>query len=557
MRTEPALPPLDTLIRGGEVCDGLGGEPQPGDLGIAGDRIAAVGDLSRYRATRVIDARGLVVAPGFINCLSWATESLFADPLGESDVRQGVTLEIFGEGASMGPLNAAMKRELRARRRASGFDVDWTTLGEYLQTLQARGVAPNVASLVGAATVRVHELGFANRAPTAAELARMCDLVRVAMREGALGVGSALIYAPGAYAQPPELTALACAAAELGGGYATHLRSESSAILDALDEALRIAEATRAHTEIYHLKVAGESNWPLLDEVIARIEAARARGLDVSANAYPYTAAATGFDAAMAPWVQEGGTEAWLARLRDPTIRARVIAEMSRPGEGWENLYAAAGSAERVLLTRFRTEPLRRYQGITLAEVARRRGRSPEDTVVDLVLEDRSRATAAYFMMSEANVSRVLGLPWVSLCSDEEALAPAEPFRAHRPHPRAYGAFARFLGHFVRDAGIVSLGEAIRRLTSLPARNFRLEDRGVLTVGAFADIVAFDPREIADLATYDDPHRFARGVRDVFVNGVQVLSDARMTGAKPGRFVRGPGHRASGHGPASWPCAAG
>jgi N-acyl-D-amino-acid deacylase len=557
MRPEPPLPPLDTLIVGGEVCDGLGGEPRAADVGIAGERIAAVGDLAGCRAAQVLDARGLVVAPGFINSLSWATESLFADPFGESDVRQGVTLEIFGEGASMGPLNPAMKRDLRARRRPAGFDVDWTTLGEYLQAVEARGVVPNIASFVGAATVRVHELGHANRDPTPAELERMCGLVRAAMREGALGVGSALIYAPGAYAQEPELTALAAAAAELGGGYITHLRSESNAVLAALDEALRIAEVTRAHTEIYHLKVAGEANWPLLDEVIARIEAARARGLDVSANAYPYTAAATGFDAAMAPWVQEGGTEAWLARLRDPSIRARVVAEMSRPGEGWENLYAAAGSAERVWLMGFRSEPLRRYQGLTLAEVARRRGRSPEETVVDLVLEDRSRGTAAYFLTSEANVSRVLALPWVSLCTDEEALAPREPFRAHRPHPRAYGAFARFLGHFARDAGIASPGEAIRRLTSLPARNFRLEGRGTLTAGAFADIVAFDPGQIADLATYDDPHRFARGMQHVFVNGMHVLRDARMTGAKPGRFVRGPGYRASGDAAAPWPRAAG
>jgi N-acyl-D-amino-acid deacylase len=549
----PALPPLDTLIRGGQVCDGLGGELRPADLGIKGERIVAVGDLSGARAASVLDAHALVVAPGFINCLSWATESLFADPLGESDIRQGVTLEIFGEGASMGPLNAAMKRELRSRRRAAGFDAEWTTLGEYLQTLETRGVAPNVASFVGAATVRVHELGHVNRAPAADELGRMCELVRCAMREGALGVGSALIYAPGAYAQEPELSALAAAAADFGGAYVTHLRSESNAILDALEEALRIAAATQAHTEIYHLKVAGESNWSSLDEVIARIEAARASGLDVSANAYPYTAAATGFDAAMPPWVQEGGTEAWLARLRDPATRARVVAEMSLPGKGWENLYAAAGSPERVLLTGFRSEPLRRCHGMTLAEVARSRGATPEETIVDLVLEDRSRGTAAYFLMSEENVSRVLALPWVSLCSDEEALAPRDPFRAHRPHPRAYGTFARFLGRYVRDGHLVPLGEAIRRLTSLPARNFRLEDRGTLTPGAFADVVVFDPRQILDVATYDDPHRFARGVEHVFVNGVPVLRDARMTGAKPGRFVRGPGYRPV----ASWPQAAG
>ncbi|MGQ0835356.1 MAG: N-acyl-D-amino-acid deacylase family protein [Gammaproteobacteria bacterium] len=532
---------FSALVRGGQIYDGLGGPPEEADVGLTGDRITAIGNLSRHHAHVEIDARGLAVAPGFINCLSWATESLLVDSSAESDVRQGVTLEVFGEGSSMGPLTPSMKQDLIARQGGLRFDIEWTTLGEYLELLERRGVVPNVASFVGATTVRIHELGYANRAPDAAELERMCALVRAAMREGALGVGSALIYAPGAYAGPAELLALASAAAESGGGYITHLRSETNGVLAAVDELLAIAAATRAHAEIYHLKVAGSANWHQLDDVLTRIEATRDEGLDVSANMYPYTAAATGFDAAMPPWVQEGGHEAWLARLRDPAIRARVVREIARPGEQWENLYTAAGSPEHLVLTGFRSDALRRYRGMTLGQVARERSRSPEETIVDLVLEDDSRVIVAYFLMSEDNVRRQLALPWVSLCSDEEALAPRGVFLAQHPHPRAYGSFARFLGRYVRDEKVITLPEAIRRLTSLPARNFRLRDRGRIAPGCCGDVVVFDPRAVADHATYDEPQRFASGVAHVLVNGQIVLRDGEMTGARPGRFVRGPG----------------
>jgi N-acyl-D-amino-acid deacylase len=537
-------PELSLAIRNGEVFDGGGGPGVRADVGIVGDRIAALGDLSRVRARQEIDARGLAIAPGFINVLSWATESLLADPRAESDVRQGVTLEIFGEGWSMGPLTPAMKREMAARQREVRFGIEWNTLGEYLEHLERRGVVPNVASLVGATTLRVHELGSEDRAPSDAELARMCELVREAMREGALGVGSALIYTPAAFATREELRALALAAAEYGGAYVTHMRSETGRLLEALEEVLDIAAATRSHTEIYHLKAAGRENWLLLGRAIERIEAARAAGLDVSANMYPYTACATGFDAAMPPWVQAGGHHAWLARLRDPEIRRRVEREMGDGNVGWENLYAAAGSAENVLLLGFRREELRPLAGRTLAEVARERGRTPEQTIVDLVLEDESRVTVAYFAMSEENVRRQILTPWIGFGSDEEALAPRGAFLESRPHPRAYGTFARLLGPYVRDARLLDLGEAIRRLTALPAANFRLRDRGLLRPGCFADVVVFDPRRIADQATFSNPHRFATGVEHVLVNGQLVLHDSRMTSARPGRFVRGPGHGA-------------
>lgn len=456
----------------------------------------------------------------------------------------------------MGPLNAAMKDGLRRRQGDRRYPVDWNSLGEYLEFLEKRGVATNVASLVGATTVRVHELGHASRAPTPRQLARMQELVRTAMREGALGVGSALIYAPAAFAAPGELLALACAAAEHGGGYFSHLRSESGGLLAAVDELVAVARATRARAEVFHLKAAGREAWPLLDEAVRRLQSARAEGLDVGANMYPYVAAASGLDAAMPPWVQEGGHEEWLGRLREPAVRARVVAEIEAPG-GWESLYAAAGSAEGVRLLGFRNPDLRHLTGLTLGEVARRRGCSPAEAIVDLVLQDDSRVNAAYFLMSEDNVRRQLALPWVSLCSDEEALAPRGAFLRQAPHPRAYGAFARFLGHYVRDLGLLPLEEAIRRLTALPARNFRLRDRGVLRPGACADVVAFDPAAIADLATFDQPHRLAEGMQHVVVNGQPVLRDGRMTGARPGRFVRGPGWRGEPEAGSALPQAAG
>ena len=543
--TDAPVPSFNLLIRRASVYDGSGAAPLLADVGLVGDRIAAIGDLSLLNGREEIDAAGMALAPGFINMLSWATESLIVDPNSESDLRQGVTLEVFGEGVSMGPLNAAMKRDLLLRQRDPRFPLDWTTLGEYLEFLERRGVAPNVASFVGATTLRVHELGYADRPPTPAELARMCDLVRDAMREGALGVGSALIYAPAAFAQPAELRALASAAAESGGGYISHLRSESTRLLDAIDELIDIARVTGTHTEIYHLKAAGAPSWPLMDAAIARIEAARGAGLDVSANMYPYLAGASGLDAAMPPWVQEGGHSAWIARLRDPVVRAQVIAEVAHPSPQWESLYAAAGSPENVLLLGFRSAPLQQYTGLTLAAVARERGQRPEETLVDLVLEDDSRVNAAYFMMSEDHVRRLLSLPWVSLCSDEESMAPRGDFARNTPHPRAYGAFARFLGHYVRERKVVPLAEAIHRLTGLPARNLRLRERGLIRSGYFADLVLFDPALIADRATYAQPQQFALGVSHVIVNGQLVLREGRLTGARPGRFVRGPGWHAN------------
>jgi N-acyl-D-amino-acid deacylase len=554
------LPPhFHTLIRGGTVYDGTGAAPRIADLGLGGGRIVAIGDLSGARARDQIDARGLAVAPGFINMLSWATESLPVDPRAESDLRQGVTLEIFGEGVSMGPLTAAMRRALEARQTDYRFHVDWTTLGEYLESLERRGIATNVASFVGATTLRIHEIGYAHRPARPAELARMCELVRAAMREGALGVGSALIYAPAACASSEELKALALAAAEYGGSYISHLRSESNRLLESIDEVIAIARATGRHAEIYHFKAAGEANWADAEHAIARIEAARADGVDVSANMYPYTAAASGLDACMPPWVQEGGHEAWVRRLREPGVRERVLREMRAVRCGWENFYALAGSPQRVRLLGFRNPALRPLAGRTLAEVAAARGRSPEDTLIDLVIEDDSRVTAAFFLMSEQNVRRQLALPWMGICSDEEALAPREPFLAHRPHPRAYGSFARFLGHYARDAGLVPLEMAIHRLTGMPAAQLGLHGRGRLAPGCFADVVVFDPAGIADHATYDEPQRFATGVEHVLVNGVPVLRDGRITGARPGRVVRGPGwaSRAAPHAVLDLPRAAG
>jgi N-acyl-D-amino-acid deacylase len=543
IRATGATPPpaFTVLIRGGRIYDGTGVAPIEADIGLVGDRVAAIGDLAWMKGRTEIDASGLAVAPGFINSLSWATESIIEDPTAESDLRQGVTLEVFGEGLSMGPLNAEMRRELRLRRRDSRYPLDWQSLGEYLEFLEKRGVVPNVASLVGATTVRIHELGHTNRAPTAAELVRMQGLVRTAMTEGALGVGSSLIYAPAAFAGHDELRALALAAAEYGGAYYSHLRSESRHLLSAVDELIDIARATRTHAEIWHFKAAGRDNWPLLAEAINRIESARAEGLDVGANVYPYLAGASGFDAAMPPWVQEGGHAHWIERLRDPAIREQVVKEIEVMRPEWESLYAAAGSAENVQLLGFRHANLQEYCGLTLAEVAKKRGRTPAETIVDLVLEDDSRVHAAYFMMSEENLRRLISLPWVSICSDEEALAPRDAFLQHSPHPRAYGAFARFLGHYVRDEALIDLPEAIRRLTSLPANNLRLIDRGVLRAGAYADVVVFDPAQIRDLATYARPHQFAAGMRHVVINGQLALRDGVPTGARPGRFVRGPG----------------
>jgi N-acyl-D-amino-acid deacylase len=536
-----AAAPVDLLIRDGVIYDGSGKAPVRGDIAVLDGRVIDVGTLTQYAPEHTIDARGLAIAPGFINVLSWATESLLHDGRAMSDIKQGVTLEIFGEGTSWGPVNETLREELTKAQTDIRYEITWTTLGEYLELLASRGISPNVASFVGASTVRVHELGYADRKATAAELLRMQDLVRAAMREGALGVGSSLIYAPGAYADTSELVALARAASEFNGAYISHLRSEGDRFLEALDELIHIAREANIRAEVYHLKAAGQANWPKMAQAIAKIEAARKEGLKVSANMYPYTAGATGLDAAMPPWVQEGGIDAWIARLQDPEIRKRVLREMREPSADWESLYLAAGSAEKLQLIGFKSEKLKALTGQTLAQVARTRGVSPEDAAIDLVIEDRSRVSTAYELMSEANVELGLKQAWVSLGSDAEAPAPEGPFLLSNPHPRAYGSFARFLGHYVREKKVTDLQSAIRRLTRLPAENFRLKDRGCLFVNCHADIVVFDPTKIDDLATFERSHQFAQGVVHVFVNGVQVLKDAEHTGAKPGQVVRGPG----------------
>jgi N-acyl-D-amino-acid deacylase len=535
--------PYDVLIRKGTIYDGSGGRPFTGDVAIAGDRIIAVGALPHARGRVEVDAQGLAVAPGFINVLSWATQSLIHDGRALSDVKQGVTLEVFGEGWSMGPLSPAMKEELQAQQGDLKYDIAWTTLGEYLEFLERRGVSVNVASFIGAATVRIHELGHENRPPTPEELERMQALVRQAMEEGALGVGSSLIYAPGFYADTEELKALVAAAAPYGGGYISHMRSEGDRLLEALDELIEIARATGAHAEVYHLKALGHDNWPKMAQAIRRIERARAAGLPISADMYPYTAGGTGFDACMNPAVKEGGIEAWIERLQQPEIRNKVVREMFRRAKDWENICYGTGSPERIVLAGFKQEHLKPLTGKTLAEIAQLRGTSPAETVVDLVIEDRSRIGVIFFLMSEQNVKRGLSQSWVSIGSDAEAAAPEGLFLKRNVHPRAYGSFARFLGKYVREEKVTTLQDAVRRLTSLPAGNFKLRDRGRLAPGYLADVVVFDPDRIQDHATFENPHQLATGVAHVWVNGVQVLKDGEHTGAKPGRVVRGPGYR--------------
>jgi N-acyl-D-amino-acid deacylase len=532
----PSLRSCELIIRGGTIYDGLGGAPVAGDVAIVGDRIAAVADGETWRGRDELDARGLAVAPGFINMLSWATESLLVDGCAQSDVRQGVTLEVMGEGFSMGPLTDPMKRELAAASLL-GIDVEWTTLGEYLELLEQRGVSPNVASFVGSATVREHELGADDRPPTQDELARMQGLVCDAMREGALGLAAALVYAPAFYADTDELVALARHA----GLYITHLRSEGNAFVEALEEFLTIVRRAGVRGEIYHLKASGKSNWHKLEDVIARVEDAQRSGLAISADMYTYTAGATGLDGAMPPWVQAGGFEAWRTRLQDDAIRARVEREMEAETDEWENMFRLAGP-ENIRLLAFKNEQLWPLTGRTLAEVAADRATTPARAAMDLVVEDGTRVGAAYFTMSEDNLRREVALPWVSFCSDSGALAAEGRFLDFSTHPRAYGSFARLLAKYVRDEAVAPLEEAIRRLTSFPAGNLRVADRGVLERGKFADVVVFDPDRIQDHATYDDPHRYATGVMHVAVNGTLVLRDGEHTGALPGRVVRGPGY---------------
>jgi N-acyl-D-amino-acid deacylase len=539
---QPGAASFDTVIAGGVIHDGTGGEPYAGWVAIAGDRIAAMGRGAPPPARATVNAAGRAVSPGFINMLSWATESLIADGRGLSDLKQGVTLQVMGEGWSMGPVNARMKAAGLRLQRDIKYDISWTTLGGYLDWLVRRGVSPNVASFVGATTVRMHVLGEDDVDPTPAQLDQMRALVRQAMDEGAMGVGSSLIYAPASYAETPELVALATESARCGGSYISHMRSEGNAIEAALDELIEIARQSKGPAEIYHLKLSGQENWGKLPAVLAKIEAARGEGLDIRANMYLYPAGATGLDAAMPTWVQAGGDEAWIARLKDPATRARVIAEMRGRPVGWENLFANAGrDPSRLLFIGFRTEALRPLIGQTLAQVMAARGTSAEDTIIDLVVEDGSRVDTVYFLMSEANVRAKAALPWVSLGSDAEAAAIEGVFLKSSYHPRAFGNVARFLGRYVREEKVATLPDAVRRITSLPAGRLGLTDRGRLAPGMMADVVVFDPASIADRATFERPMQYAVGVDHVWVNGVQVLAGGEPTGAKPGRVVRGPG----------------
>lgn len=533
----------DLILRGGTIYDGGGGAPFVGDIAIQDDLVAAIGDLSSSAAFAEIDVSGLAVAPGFINMMCWANESLIEDGLSQSDIRQGVTLEVMGEGGSMGPLNDRMKAEMVRLQTDIRYNVEWTTLDEYLVYLEERGVSPNVASFIGAATPREYVIGHEDRAPTPEELDQMRALVRQSMEEGALGVASALIYPPGSFAETDELIALAEVAAEYDGMYISHMRSEGAKMLQALDELITVAREADVRAEIYHLKSSGQANWPLFDEAVAMVERARADGLHITADMYTYPAGATGLNAAIPPWVQEGGFDASIERMKDPGLRERIAREMLEESDEWENLYLGAGSPDRIMLVGFKTEALKPLTGRTLAEVAEMRGKDPREVAMDLIVEDGSRIGTVYFTQSEDIVRRAVALPWVSFNSDEASMAPEGVFLQSSPHPRAYGSFARVLGKYVRDEGIITLEEAVRKLAALPAENLRIDRRGRLEEGFFADVVVFDPETIQDHATFEDPHQYASGMVHVFVNGQQVLKDGDHTGATPGRVVRGPGWR--------------
>jgi N-acyl-D-amino-acid deacylase len=534
-------PSYDLILRGGTLYDGSGGKPFIGDVAIDGDSITALGDLGNAVATTEIDVSGLAVAPGFVNMMSWANESLIEDGRSQSNIRQGVTLEIMGEGNSMGPLNDAMKDEMRSLQSDIRYDIEWTTLDEYLEFLVERGVSPNVASFIGAATPRQYVIGHEDREPTPEELEAMRAIVREAMEDGALGVASSLMYPPGLFAKTDELVALSEVAAEHGGMYVSHMRDEGAQMIEAIDELLTIAREANIRAEIYHLKSSGQPNWHLFDEAVQMVEDARAEGLEITADVYTYPAGATGLNVTVPPWVQEGGFDASIERMQDPAIREQIIREMNTPSDKWENMFLMSGTTDNILLVNFKNEALKPLTGKTVTEVAAMRGTSPEETIMDLIIEDGSRVGTVYFTQSEDIVRRAVSLPWVSFNSDEASLAPEGVFLKSNPHPRAYGSFARVLAKYVREEQVITLEDAIRKLAALPAHNMRIERRGELKQGYYADVVVFDPETIQDHATFVEPHQYATGMLHVFVNGEQVLKDGEHTGATPGRVVRGPG----------------
>lgn len=531
----------DVILRGGTIYDGSGKAPYIGNVAIRGDRIAALGDIGEFSAALEINVAGMAVAPGFVNMMSWANESLIEDGKSQSNIRQGVTLEVMGEGSSMGPLNERMKQEMLDSQADIRYEIEWTTLAEYLEFLERRGVSPNVASFIGAATPRKYVIGEEDRAPTAEELEQMRELVRQAMQEGALGVASSLIYPPGSFASTGELVELSKVAAEYDGMYISHMRSEGANLLEAIDELLTIAREADIRAEIYHLKASGQPNWHLFDQAVAKVEQARAEGLQITADVYTYPAGSTGLNASIPPWVQEGGFEASVERMKDPAMRERIAAEMLEHSGEWENMYLGAGSPDNILLVGFKSEALKPLTGKTLGEVAKMRNTDPRMTAMDLIIEDDSRIQTVYFSQSEDVVRKAVALPWVSFNSDAESIAPEGVFLLSSPHPRTYGSFARVLAKYVREEKVLTLEEAIRKLAALPAANLKIDSRGQLQTGYYADVVVFDPARIQDHATFVKPHQYATGMLHVFVNGEQVLKDGEHTGAKPGRFVRGPG----------------
>ena len=532
---------FDVILKGGTVYNGSGGKAYKADVGIKGDLVTKIGELNKAKADLIVDATGLAVAPGFINMLSWSNESLIVDPRSLGELKQGVTTQIFGEGWSMGPLNDRMKRQMKDDQGDLKYEIEWTSLSDYLKYLEKRGVSQNVASYIGATTVRIYVLGEGDVQPTPEQMDEMRQLVRKEMEAGALGIGSSLIYAPAFYAKTEELIELCKVAAEYKGKYISHMRSEGNKLEEAVAELIGISREAKIPAEIYHLKAAGKDNWSKMDKVLAMVEAARKSGMKITADMYNYPAGATGLDAAMPPWVLDGGYSELYKRIQDPATRKKILEEIRTPTDKWENLYLSAGSADKVLLVGFKNDKLKPLTGKTLAEVAKMRGTDPENTILDLVLEDQSRVGTVYFLMDEENIKKQIKYPWVSFGSDAESMAPEGAFLKSNPHPRAYGNFARLLGKYVREEKVISLHEAIRRLTSLPATNLGLDRRGQLKNGYFADIVIFDPNTIADKATFERPHQFAVGVRDVFVNGVQVLKNGEHTGKFSGRAVWGPG----------------
>lgn len=530
----------DILIRGGKIYDGTGSLPLFADIGINGDIISEIGNLKHHSGKVEVNVPGLAVAPGFINMLSWALDSLIEDGRSLGDIKQGVTLEVFGEGWSYGPLSDSMKQEMLNRQTDIKFSINWTTLGEFLAFLEKKGISTNVGSFLGATTTRINILGYENRAPTENELVLMRKIVDDAMQEGAFGVASALIYAPGIYAETKELIELCKVVSKYDGLYASHIRSEGSQFLESLDEFFTIIRQANVRGEIYHLKAAGSSNWHKMEDALKKIETAQKMGLLITANCYPYTAAATGLEDALPPWVHEGGHEKFIQRLQNPKIREQIKSEILNPQKEWENMYKEGGP-NQMQLVGFKSDKLKPLMGQTLAEIAKERKADPLDTAMDLIIEDDSRIITVYHLMTEENVRKIIPLPYMSYGSDEGSYAPEGIFLKSSCHPRAYGTFSRILGKYCRDEVLVSLEEAIRKLTSLPAHNLRIKNRGLLKRGYFADVVIFDPQLIRDNATYKNPHQLSSGIVHVFVNGVQVLKNGTHTNASPGRVVRGPG----------------